>query len=285
MTRPVGIVGHRGARGLFPENTREGFTAAWAMGVTAFELDVGLTCDKVVVVHHDLLLNPDITRDASGRFLSDHGPAIHDLTFAALQTYDIGRIRPASLYRMAHRGQKPIDCARIPTLEAVLRACPEAHFIIELKTDPRFPGRSVSPEQMAEAALGVVDAAGAAGRVTFEGFDWRGPRHIKRLRPEIPLAWLTRAETVREAQLWVGRACSPETIQAAIAEEGGGIWAPAWDDLTRAAVTEAHRLGLRVMPWTVNRLIPMRRLIRWGVDGLITDRPDRAFAALQSAML
>lgn len=285
MTRRVGIVGHRGARGLFPENTLQGFTATWAMGVTAFELDVGLTRDGVVVVHHDLLLNPDITRDASGRFLPDHGPAIHDLTFAALQTYDVGRIRPASRYRMAHRAQKAIDGARVPTLDTVLRACPDARFIIELKTDPRFPDRSVSPEHLAEAALGVVDAVGAAGRVTFEGFDWRGPRHIRRLRPEIPLAWLTREETVRDAPLWLGRTCSPETIQAAITEEGGGIWAPAWDGLTRAAIDEAHRLGLLVVPWTVNRLMPMRRLIRWGVDGLITDRPDRAFAALQSAML
>jgi glycerophosphoryl diester phosphodiesterase len=79
------IQGHRGARALFPENTLQGFIAAAALGITAFELDVGMTADGVVVVHHDLALNPDLTRDAAGAWLNRRGPLIRSLNFADLQ--------------------------------------------------------------------------------------------------------------------------------------------------------------------------------------------------------
>jgi len=283
MARRVAVIGHRGARGLFPENTIEGFRRTFALGVRGFELDVGMTADGVVVVSHDLALNPAITRDASGRFLTEPTPAIHDLTFAALGAYDVGRIRPASKYRLPHRSQTPIDGARVPSLDAVLRAQPEAEFIIELKTDPRYPERTVSPVALADAVLAIVDAAGAAGRIVLESFDWRGPRHIHRVRPELKLAWLTREETVRDAKLWWDGAVPNPSVPAAVAAEGGGVWAPEFTTLTPASLAEARALGLRVIPWTVNRLGAMRRLIRWGVDGIITDRPDKLLREIQSA--
>src|SRR3954452_24727585 len=92
MTRQIDIRGHRGARGLFPENTLEGFLAAAALGVTAFELDVGMTADGVVVVSHDLALNPDLTRDATGAWLDGKGPLIQSLIYKQLQSYDVGRL-------------------------------------------------------------------------------------------------------------------------------------------------------------------------------------------------
>ena len=285
MTRQVEVIGHRGARGLFPENTLEGFSAAAAMGVTAFELDVGLTADDVAVVSHDLALNPSITRDAQGKWLAGEWPLIRMLAYDALCTFDVGRIRPGTAYRLAHRHQKPHDGARIPRLEDVLRAVPHARFIIELKTDPRFPGRTATPEYMAEAVLAIVDKLNASRRVVIESFDWRGPRHVRRLWPDIQLAWLTRAETVCDAVLWWEIDSAVLSVPAAVAHEGGQYWAPAWDTLTRSAVTEAHALGLKVIPWTVNRRAPMRRLVTWAVDGLITDRPDIAAQEIQSARL
>ena len=322
LTRPVAVIGHRGARGLFPENTIEGFRAAHTLGVRWFELDVGMTADGVVVVSHDLALNPAITRDAAGRWIDAPGPPIHGLTLAALRTYDVGRIRPMTPYRMLFRAQKGMDGARIPTLEDVLRLSPEARFLIELKTDPRYPDRTVSPARLAEAVLAVVDATGTADRVMLESFDWRGPRHALRLRPGIRTAWLTSADTTREAALWWGGIPPSPSIPQAVAAAGlphesvpfapkgalprelatelprelprvlsrelpreladapvadAPVWAPAWETLTRAAVAEAHALGLRVMPWTVNRRAAMRLLTGWGVDGLITDRPDVAW--------
>lgn len=290
MTRQVEVIGHRGARGLFPENTIEGFRDAIALGVRSLELDVGMTADGIVVVSHDLALNPAITRDASGQWLSGTGPLIHHLTFAALRTYDVGRIRPGLRYGLLRRAQTGRDGARIPTLEEVLRLSSELTLIIELKTDPGRPGATAHPVALADAVLAVVDAAGASARVILESFDWRGPLHLRRTRPEIKLAWLTRPETTRDAALWwdgLTPAAFGKSVPAAVAACGGPIWAPAFATLTRASVREARDLGLSVMPWTVNLRAIMRRLIAWGVDGLITDRPDLAMAevAAQSERL
>jgi glycerophosphoryl diester phosphodiesterase len=279
MTRQIEIIGHRGARGLFPENSVEGFRQCLALGLRSFELDVGLTADGVVVVSHDLALNPAFTRDADGNWLNGTGPLLHHLTFDAVRSYDVGRIRPATPYRLLHRSQHGLDGVRIPTLEEVLLLSSEAHFIIELKTDPRHPDWTAAPTVMADSVLAVVDQAGAAGRVIIESFDWRGPRHVRRIRPELQTAWLTRDETVRDAALWwdgITPADFANSIAAAVAAQGGQIWAPGWETVTRAAVAEAHDLGLRVIPWTVNRRAALRRMIAQGVDGIITDRPDVA---------
>jgi glycerophosphoryl diester phosphodiesterase len=281
MTRQVEVIGHRGARGLFPENTIEGFRQCLALGLRWFELDVGQTADGVVVVSHDLALNPAITRDAGGNWLNGTGPLLHHLTFDGLRSYDVGRIRPATPYRLLHRFQRGRDGVRIPTLEEVLLLSSEAHFIIELKTDPGHPDWTVAPADLADSVLAVVDRAGAAGRVIIESFDWRGPRHVRRIRPEMQTAWLTRDETVRDAALWwdgISPADFANSVATAVAAQGGQIWAPGWETVTRAAVAEAHDLGLRVIPWTVNWRSVLRRMIGWGVDGLITDRPDVAFS-------
>ncbi|MEA2738631.1 MAG: glycerophosphoryl diester phosphodiesterase, partial [Acetobacteraceae bacterium] len=242
MTQRIDIQGHRGARALFPENTLEGFRAAFALGVPAFELDVGMTADGVVVVAHDPALNPDLTRDASGAWLAERGPTIRSLTHSALCRYDVGRIRPGSRTALLFPDQTPHDGARIPTLAGVLAALPEARFTIEVKTDPAHPEWTAPPAVLADAMLAVVDAAGAAGRVIVEAFDWRVQRHVRRIRPEIRLAWLTRAETVRDAALWWDGAGG--SVPAHVAAEGGPIWAPDHSDLTHARIEEAHALGL-----------------------------------------
>src|SRR4051812_3582128 len=195
MTRRLGIQGHRGARGLFPENTLEGFLAAARLGVAAFELDVGLTADGVAVVCHDPLLNPDIVRGAEGAWLSEPGPAIWSLPYATLCRYDVGRLRPGSHTAALFPDQVAFDGAGIPTLAAVLAALPDARFTVEVKTDPTHPGRTAPADVLADATLAVIDAAGAAGRVVLEAFDWRVQRHIRTARPDVRLAWLTRPET------------------------------------------------------------------------------------------
>jgi glycerophosphoryl diester phosphodiesterase len=276
MTRSLDIQGHRGARALFPENTLEGFLAATSLGVTAFELDVGLTADDVVVVTHDLTLNPDLVRDESGAWLSGRQPTIRSLTYAQLRSYDVGRIRPRSHAAARFPDQVPQDGACIPTLAAVLAALPKARFTIEVKTDPAHPEWTAAAPVIADAALAVIDDANAVDRVIVEAFDWRVQRHIRRTRADLKLAWLTRAETVRGARLWWDGMTADQSLPAIVAAEGGPVWAPDYNTLTPAQIDEAHRLGLFVLPWTVNRPADMRRLIAWGVDGLISDRPDLA---------
>jgi glycerophosphoryl diester phosphodiesterase len=282
MRRRIELQGHRGARGLFPENTLAGFAGALAIGVDVVELDVAVTADGVVVVTHDPRLNPDITRDAGGAWLKAPGPAIRAMNLAQLIGYDVGRIRPGTAYAAALPDQAPCDGARVPALGDVFRLG-AFRLNIELKTFPFQPDLAIEGAVMAEAVAAVADAFGAADRTMVQSFDWRGPRYLRRNRPEIRVAWLTSGALLAGARTWWDGPHPGDfggSVPRAVAAEGGPTWGPDHADLTEETVAEAHSLGLRVVPWTVNLPNDMRRLIRWGVDGLITDRPDLARVVL-----
>ena len=275
------LQGHRGARGLFSENTLAGFQATIAMGVRTIELDVGVTRDGAVVVHHDPMLNPDTTRDRSGNWLPASGPLLRELTLIQLAQYDVGRIRPGTDYAERFPRQAAQDGARIPTLDEVLALDSTTAWNIELKSLPTHPDWTVSAEEMAERVLHIAGAAGALDRITVQSFDWRAPRHVRRIRPSVARGWLTTAQTVADAPLWLGRhIAGMADVPDAIAKEGGGTWTPEHIDLTEALLSQAHSLDLLVIPWTVNSRDDMLRMMDWGVDGLITDWPDRAVTAL-----
>jgi glycerophosphoryl diester phosphodiesterase len=110
------LQGHRGARGLAPENTLAAFARALEIGVTTLETDLAVTKDGVIVLSHDPVLNPDIVRGPDGQWLAAPGPAINSLTLAELKRYDVGRIKPATKYAQQFAGQTPVDGQRIPTL-------------------------------------------------------------------------------------------------------------------------------------------------------------------------
>src|ERR671914_573206 len=131
------LQGHRGARGHAPENTLAGFERALAIGVDTLELDVGVTRDGVVVIHHDRRLNPDVARGPDGQWVSAPAASIFSLSYPELQNYDVGRIRPGSEYARRFPHQKPIDGARIPRLSELFAiAGPTVRFNIETKISP-----------------------------------------------------------------------------------------------------------------------------------------------------
>jgi glycerophosphoryl diester phosphodiesterase len=286
MTRSFVLAGHRGARWLAPENTLGGIATAASLGANAIEVDVAVTADGTAVLSHDPALNPDITRGPDGVWLTGKGPLIRTLTLPELQQFNVGRIRPRTPYAALFREQSPNDEARIPALAGALACQPDLTVIAELKLFPAHPDWTVNPSEMADIVAQVADDAGAAARLIVESFDWRGPRHLRRTRPDIALAWLTRAETVRDAALWWGGPQPADfagSVPRAVAAEGGGIWAPDHTGLTAPLIGEAQALGLRVIPWTVNHPRDMRRLISWGIDGIITDHPGRLRKVLEAA--
>lgn len=281
------LQGHRGARGLAPENTLPAFAHALTIGVTTLELDAGLTEDGVVVVCHDRRLNPDIARGTDGRWLVGRTRTIRELTFHELGRYDVGRTRPGSDYSRRFPSQRRMDGVRIPKLEDVFALARKAHndevrFNIETKLSPLAPDETAGPDEFARAVITVVRASHVERRTTIQSFDWRTLALVQREAPEIATAYLTSdAENVRDA----GAAASPWTNGIRLADHGsvprmvkaagGRIWSPNYGDLTEALVKEAKGLGLGVLPWTVNDPPDMERLIDWGVDGIITDYPDR----------
>jgi glycerophosphoryl diester phosphodiesterase len=285
------LQGHRGARGLAPENTLAGVATALGIGVTTLELDLGVTRDGTVVVVHDQRLSPDLARTADGGWVEPPGPAIAELTVAELKSFDVGRIRPGSDYAARFPEQRPVDGATVPTLAEVVALVRKAgnrtvRFNLETKLSPLAPELAPDPEVFAGAVVEAIESAGIAGRTTIQSFDWRTLHAVQALTPQIALACLT-AE-----QLWfdtVGRGragASPWTagldvdqfagdVAVLAAAAGCDVWSPHADDVDRAAVHSAHRRGLRVIVWTVNDPAEMERLIELRVDGIITDYPDR----------
>jgi len=297
-TLALDIQGHRGARGLAPENTLPAFARALTLGVTTLELDTGITRDGVMVIAHDPALNPDITRGPGGRWLEQTGPAIASLTFDELQRYDVGAIRPGSGYAQRFPAQQPVDGTRIPRLAdlyALVRSSGNdaVRFNIETKLSPLAPGQTAAPEAFARALVAAVRAAGMAQRTAIQSFDWRTLAIVQREAPEIPTVYLTaqqgfldNIQAAAGASPWTaGRHVSEfgGSIPRLVKAMGGAVWSPYYGEATRENVREAQGLGLKVVVWTVNEPADLRRMIELGVDGIISDYPDRLRAAAAAA--
>ena len=169
----IELQGHRGARGLLPENTLPAFERAIAIGVDTLELDVGVTRDGVLVIHHDRRLNPDLARGPDGKWIAAPGPAIYSLGFEELERYDVGRLRPGSEYASRFPHQQPVDGTRIPRLEELFKKNTQVRFNIETKISPEAPQETLAPEPFARALIAEVRKAGVAARTTIQSFDWR----------------------------------------------------------------------------------------------------------------
>jgi glycerophosphoryl diester phosphodiesterase len=245
--RPL-VYAHRGGSALAPENTLAAFDHAIALGVDGLELDVHLSRDGVVVVHHDALL--DRTTDATGP-IAEH-------TAAELARVDAG-------HRFAQDGQFPFrgrGC-RVPTLRDVLGRYRECRVIVELKQDTA---------ELARAVVDEVTRASAVDRVCLGSFGLRTLRAARAYDPRI--ATSAAREEVRLAlyQSWIGWSPSPRAYQAFQVPERSGSTVVVSPRFVRAA----HRADIVVQVWTVDDADDMRRLLSWGVDAIISDRPDVA---------
>jgi len=286
---------HRGGRGLMPENTLAAFASALSTGVTTLELDLGITKDGVVVVSHDRELNPDHTRGPDGQFLDMAGPAIRALTLAELKRYDVGRLKPGTAYAKGLPDQRAVEGATIPTLAevfALVRNAKAEHvrFNIETKLTPAVTD-TADPETFATAVMKAVRDAGLASRVMIQSFDWRTLMVARKIAPEIERACITIDRPTNSTLKRGEPGPSPWTAGLDIDDFGGSaprlvqaggcaVWLPFFRDLTDADLKEAKALGLKVIPWTVNERDEMEWLMNLGVDGLITDYPDRLRALM-----
>jgi glycerophosphoryl diester phosphodiesterase len=290
------LQGHRGARGLAPENTLPGFETALAIGVTTLELDLAMTRDGVLVVSHDRRLNPDHTRGPDGKFLEGEGPPIRSLTLGEVRRYDVGRLKPGTDYAKSFPEQRPADSARIPPLaelfDLVKRAgADHVRFNIETKITPTSGDETPDPETFAAALADVVRSAGLTARVSIQSFDWRTLKAMQRIAPEIERVCLTAEALNFDTIKRGGPGPSPwlagldiddfaGSVPRLVAAAGCQVWSPLYRNAKADDVAAAKALGLKVIPWTVNERADMERLIALGVDGIITDYPDRLRAAM-----
>jgi glycerophosphoryl diester phosphodiesterase len=282
------IEAHRGGRALYPENTLQSFANALSMGVDTLELDMGVTRDGVVVVSHERGLNPDLARAPDGSYVAPPGIPFVRLSLEEVKKYDVGQIRPGSAYAAQFPLQHAVPGTPIPTLAevfALVRKSGDEHvrLNIETKIDPHHPDESSGPERFVTLVLDLLEAEKFTGRVMIQSFDWRTLLLVQKRAPAIPTVYLSQqqggASTVflDRASPWTA-GFDPKnhggSVPRAVKAAGGAIWSPFFGDVDPALVSDAHRLGLTVVVWTVNRPEDMARLIDMGVDGIISDRPD-----------
>lgn len=259
----VEVQGHRGARAVLPENTLAAFDEALRVGVDVLELDLNVTRDGVLVVSHDKEINPVICLAPGGKRVKGHR-AILSLTLKQVRSYDCG-----SLKNPRFPDQKPVPGQRIPTLDEVFDlvrdskhpAARSVELNIETKIVPGEPRLSPSPERFARLVVRAVRRRRMEKRVIVQSFDHRTLAEVKRLAPGIRIAALI-SDNLPDLPA-AAKALKAEIISP------NHLW------ITKAEVDRLHKAGVRVIPWTVNTERGWRRMLRLGVDGIITDDPGR----------
>jgi glycerophosphoryl diester phosphodiesterase len=300
-------IAHRGGALLRAENTLSAFAFAVKRGSDGAELDVQLSRDGEVVVHHDLRLKPEICRDADKYWLLPPTPRVKDLSFAELRVLDVGRADPSSDYARQHPKVMWQDDECIPLLADVIAVAKTApapfRLFVELKTSFANRADSASPEELAERTVAVIEEYNYLDRAVFITFDWSALVHVKRIAPEaecwfstMPESWFREGvpppehEPPPEAALqmlryWSREGISPWSAGYDAVKHGGSLiaaakaagadgWFPMWVDVNEENVAQARGLGLKIGTWTVNNPDEMRWLASLGIDAICTDRPD-----------
>jgi glycerophosphoryl diester phosphodiesterase len=295
---------HRGGLGLTIESSLAGFATALELGVSTLELDVQITEDGHAVVTHDRRTNPQVCRDTAPATPGDPefpyvGRYVNTLTLAQVRTLDCG-----SVQKPGYPQQQTVPGSRMALLSEVfdLVQAYEADrpgrvaLNVETKVEAGAPSETAPREQFVQVVAEEVRAADIADQVTIQSFDWGSLMRMGEVMPELPLVALTNYDFLQVGQPgaspWLGGldaddfggdlvAMADSFGASAISPvhgfpQNGVISDPAYRPYVDAAmVRSAHRAGLRVVPWTVDDPATMRHLVRLGVDGLITDYPDR----------
>ena len=255
----IEVHGHRGARGLRPENTIPAFEYAIAQGVDVLELDMGITKDGVVVVSHDSILRAPVCTGPKEQAV------IYESTLAELRQWDCGATRNPQFAR-----QQPVPGTRIPTLDDVFDLASKGtfRFNIETKIEVAHPEWAPSPEEFVRRVLAVIRKHHMEKRVILQSFDFRTLHQMKKQAPEIELS-----------ALYSGK---PKSF-VEIAKEGGApIISPEYKLVTPEQVQAAHAAGVKVVPWTANQPADWDKLITAGVDAIISDDPAALIAHLKA---
>jgi glycerophosphoryl diester phosphodiesterase len=303
--REFDLQAHRGGLGLVTESTLEAFANAMELGVTTLELDVQITEDQHAVVTHDRQVSASKCRDTEPAFPGDPefpyvGKYIRNLTLAQVQTLACDKKLPQ------HPQQRVVPNARMPLLSEVfeLAACYDAdkvRFNVETKVEAGAPEQTAPREQFVQITAREVREAGLLDRVTIQSFDWGALMRMREVEPRLPIVALTNGDFLQVGQPgaspWLGGIdidAFGGSLVAASASFGADAISPVHGNpqdgkvgdpnyrpyTTPGLVADAHDSGLAVIPWTVDDPATMASLMDAGVDGIITDYPDRLRALM-----
>jgi glycerophosphoryl diester phosphodiesterase len=276
---------HAGGRGQATGESLRAFAKSLELGVSTLELDINITQDQQPLVWHDPTIDPQQCSDTGPAFTGDPsypyvGKLIHELTLAQIRTLDCGK--PNSQFPDA----EVVPHNKVAVLPEVFSLADSYHadvrYNIETKLAADRPGISADPQEFVDVVLAAIRTAGKVDRVEIQSFDWRTLPLVHQAEPSIPLSALW------DDQTWVPDSPWLATVNPAVVGDpvigaalvGANILSPDYALVDKSLVDQAHSLGLKVIPWTVDDVDDMRAQIADGVDGLITNYPARLRALM-----
>lgn len=269
------LQGHRGCRGIMPENTIPAFIRAVEIGVQTLELDLAVSMENELIVSHEPWMSADICLDSLGKEFSENRARefnLYRMTYAQIEAFDCGsKHNPRYPQQENFRTTKPRLSDVIDTVHAHCKAhnIPLPDWNIEIKSRPEWDHYyHPEPEKFAQLVHELIAAKSIGGRTIVQSFDIRTLQAYYKLDPTAKLALL------------IDNDRSPQENLDLLGFQPA-IYSPYYILVTPDLVHWCHKNEMKIYPWTVNEIPAMRQMIEYGVDGLITDYPDRYYEAIK----
>jgi glycerophosphoryl diester phosphodiesterase len=265
--------GHRGCRGLYPENTIPGFLKAIDLGVTTLEMDLVITKDKKVILSHEPFFNHEITTLPNGESISESNERelnIYEMVYSKVKKYDVGqKVHPRFLQQQKIKANKPLLTEVIDSVEmhAKTNNKQPLFYNIETKIQPQTDNvYHPEPQEFVDLIMAVILEKKIQNRVIVQSFDSRSLQYLHQKYPSVKTALLVEA-------------FDKKSFEKQIEDLGFAptIYSPAQELVDLNLVQECRSKKIKLIPWTVNDLETIRRFVALGVDGIITDYPNLFF--------
>lgn len=265
--------GHRGCRGLYPENTIPGFLKAIDLGVTTLEMDLVITKDKKVILSHEPFFNHEITTLPNGEYVSESNERelnIYEMVYSKVKKYDVGqKVHPRFLQQQKIKANKPLLAEVIDSVEmhAKTNNKQPLFYNIETKIQPQTDNvYHPEPQEFVDLIMAVILEKKIQNRVIVQSFDSRSLQYLHQKYPSIKTALLVEAFDKKSFEKQIEDLGFTPTI-----------YSPAQELVDLNLVQECRSKKIKLIPWTVNDLETIRRFVALGVDGIITDYPNLFF--------
>lgn len=262
--------GHRGCRGLMPENTIPAMINAISLGVTTLEMDISISKDKKVLLSHEPFFNHEISTKPDGSFISgkeERSYNLYQMTYDSIRKYDVGlKPHPRFPQQQKMKAVKPLlgelfDSVRI---DMMTRRRPFPYYNIETKTNPSTDNiYHPAPAEFVELLMAVIKEKEMEEYVIIQSFDFRTLQYLHQHYPKIKTAMLIEDFDKRGLDKQLQALGFTPTI-----------YSPAYQLVTPQLIADCHAKQIKVIPWTVNDKKKIEELKAMGVDGIISDYPD-----------
>ncbi len=267
---PFDKQGHRGCRGLMPENTIPAFKKAIELGVTTLEMDAVITKDKKTILSHEPFFNREISTLPDGSFINENEETsfnIYEMTYKQTTQFDVGlKPHPRFPQQQKIKVHKPLLADVIDFVEALTEklVVPSVQYNIETKCLPKTDGVfHPKPEEFVELLVGVIKEKKIESRVIIQSFDIRTLQYLHTKYPNIKTSLLFEP-------------ASDKSLQEQLNELGfiPTIYSPCYEIVTPALVSVCQKFNMQLIPWTVNDINVIKKIKQMGVDGIISDYPN-----------